>query len=69
MNTPETPRVIHDCGAARVIQSPRDRNELVVQRRRDDGEWEDVTHYNEISNDYAHTDARSAAERYARSYP
>lgn len=62
-------RVLYDYGTFRVVdngKSPMDGNDIIVQAKTPEG-WHDLHSYNSLSDDYAYTNARDAAERRAKS--
>ena len=59
-------RVIYDFGAARVVSLPGESLDIFVQKRDGVGGWDTVGSYNRMSDDYAFTNARDAAEKLAR---
>lgn len=60
--------VLYDFGSHRVINTGRSpmevANNIIVQELTADG-WRDVRGFNSLSDDYAYTNAREAAERRA----
>jgi len=63
-------KVIHDFGKVRVMDSGQDptqvSSDILVQELMD-GDWVYVCGFNSLSDDYAYTNAREAAERHNRS--
>jgi len=64
--------VMWDFGNARVVTlrvNPIGTDDVLVERKLANGEWERATSYNSLSDDYAFTNARDCAQRLSRRAP
>jgi hypothetical protein len=59
-------RVAHDFGLVRIVHlgSPMDHaSDIVVETKENDGTWKRYAGFNSLSDDYAFTNSREAADR------